>query len=650
MQNTSSLYKDLIRQSGRMFKAKIAVTYADSSTAALTDENIMQDSFVITTGTSDEGSFSIGNAVIGQLDFEIDNSSGDYDNLSFDDAVFDTRVALIVRQSYDGTLTPEWIRKGIFTAEEVTVDENYIKITAYDNMSKLDKPFSKSGISFPVSLASLFRQICTSCGVAYGGSDFPNSSLTINSAAEIDESTSCRDMISYIAQLACCFVYADVNGTIQMGWYRDTNYTVTEQQKLNGTVTITGVQLTDTEDTAHLSGTKNYCLMIDDNPIALNGSALQNVVWSDRLIGMELTPFSAEIMSDPSIEAGDIVTVSDLHGNTYSTPITNMIYRLDGKMTVSCDAETVKEKQRSSCSPSARIIAQTNRKMNKKISEYDIRAKQFSQLMSNAMGFHQTDVTQQDGSTISYLHDKELLSDSQIIWKKSINGFAVSRDGGQTYVNGFDSDGNAVFNVLAAVGIVADWINAGTISGLEIIAAIGKIAGWTMQNDMLVSNDGTIKFDSRNNTIRIYDTNRILQFSINQSGIHMYRDDKYIGMIGTSHLAGTNDYGLVFHLADEGDFMSWSVENTTTGVYQQKLVYSRTSGFTIDGDIVITGNVGIRGDITDGNISTGISTDGYAPVTGEFWAIKSLQKDSDGHITSMQAGTVKVRNGLITAW
>ena len=64
MQNTSSLYKELIKQSGRLFKAEIAVTFSNCSRATLTDENIMQDSLSITTGTTDEGSFSIGNAVI----------------------------------------------------------------------------------------------------------------------------------------------------------------------------------------------------------------------------------------------------------------------------------------------------------------------------------------------------------------------------------------------------------------------------------------------------------------------------------------------------------------------------------------------------------------------------------------------------------
>lgn len=42
------------------------------------------------------------------------------------------------------------------------------------------------------------------------------------------------------------------------------------------------------------------------------------------------------------------------------------MYRLDGKMSVSCDAETVKEKQRTGCSPSAKIIAAANKKIKRK--------------------------------------------------------------------------------------------------------------------------------------------------------------------------------------------------------------------------------------------------------------------------------------------
>lgn len=643
MQNTSSLYKDLIKQSGRMFKAEIIVTFPNGSTTTLTDKNIMQDSLVITSGRSDEGSFSIGNAVIGQLDFEIDNRNGTYDNLSFEDAVLDVRIALIVRQSYDGTLTPEWMRKGIFTVEEVTVDENYIKITAYDNLAKLDVPFSGSGITFPVSLGNLYQQTCAYCSVPYENTGFDNSGLVVSSDNEIDDSASCREVLSYIAQLACRFVYADVYGTVKMGWYADTGYEVTEKQKINGTVTVSGVQLTDTNETAYLKGTKNYCLFIEDNPLAQSGTALDSLVWNSFLIGKELTPFSAELLSDPSLEAGDIVTVSDIHGNTYRTPITNMTYRLDGKMTVSCDAETVREKQRTKDSLSAKIIAQTSRRTDKKISEYDVRAKQFSMLMANAMGFFQTDVTQQDGSTISYLHDKPQLSDSQTIWKRSIDGFSVSNDGGQTYTAGFDSQGNAVLNILSAAGIIANWIRVGTLSGVSIIGESGSIGGWTINGNKLISADGTMILDGNNNTITVNDDNGVKFMHIQNGGVTYFRPDensvmKEIGSIGVTKAAGADTYGVTFNLK-YGDAMTWSVYNQTTGYYNNVLRYDAANEkFILNGDLEVNGNL------------TSVKVNGATPVNDDFIAFKEFNTNPDGTISSRRTLEVSVVNGLIASW
>lgn len=597
MINTSSLYKDLIQQSGRMFKAKLLVTFADGTTTELTDENIMQDSLSITNSTSDEGVFSIGCAIIGQLDFEIDNSDGTYDNMSFEDAVIDVRIGLVTKQKYDGTLTIEWLKKGLYTVEEVTVDENYISITAYDNMAKLDVPFADAGVSFPITLFALYQKICTHCGVAYDAVSFANAGIR-TTGEHIEEEASCRDVLSYIAQLACSYAYATTDGEIKIGWYSETGYEITEQQKLNGTVTVSGVQLTDVEGKVYIKGSKKYCIMIEDNPLAIDSTALQSTVWNQRLIGLNLTPFSSELLSDPSLETGDIVTVSDIHGNQYKTPITNITYHLDSKMTVSCDAETVKEKSRTTCSPSAKIIAQTNKKITEKISEYDIRAKQFSELTANAMGYYQTEEMQDDGSTITYQHDKPLLSESQYIWKKSIDSFAVSTDGGKTW-KGMDKDGNAVLNILAAVGIVADWINVGTLSGVEIIATLGSIAGWEMKNGVLVSSDGTIKIDSRNNIISIYDTNGSLLFTIDSSGIKLYRDNKSIGNIGYETTT-SGEHGLAFNIDDSGSFIAWGKLAGTTHTYDPVFQYTKDEGFEFTGNVKIAGNLTVSGNLAVG--------------------------------------------------
>jgi len=630
--NTSSLYKDLIQQSGRMFKAKLLVTFADGTTTELTDENIMQDSLSITNSTSDEGVFSIGCAIIGQLDFEIDNSDGTYDNMSFEDAVIDVRIGLVTKQKYDGTLTIEWLKKGLYTVEEVTVDENYISVIAYDNMAKLDVPFTDVGIIFPISLFMLYQRICGYCGVPYDSIGFPNAGMTVKTGENIDESASCRDVLSYIAQLACSYAYATTDGEIKIGWYSETGYEITEQQKLNGTVTVSGVQLTDVEGKVYIKGSKKYCIMIEDNPLAIDSTALQSTVWNQRLIGLNLTPFSSELLSDPSLETGDIVTVSDIHGNQYKTPITNITYHLDSKMTVACDAETVKEKSRTTCSPSAKIIAQTNKKITEKISEYDIRAKQFSELTANAMGYYQTEKIQDDGSTITYQHDKPLLSESQYIWKKSIDSFAVSTDGGKTW-KGMDKDGNAVLNILAAVGIVADWINVGTLNGVKIIATLGSIAGWKMENGVLVSSDGTIKIDSRNNMISIYDTNGSLLFTINSSGIKLYRDNKSIGNIG--YVTTTSgEHGLAFNIDNNGSFISWGKLATgTTHTYDPVFQYTKDKGFEFTGSVKIAGNLTVSRNLTiGGNLSVGklggytLARNTYIPAAGttiQYWGWQS---------------------------
>ena len=479
MLNTSSLYKQLIKESGRIFRAKILVTFADNSTVELTDKDIMQGSLVIKQSTSDEGSFTIGNAVIGELDFEIDNSSGTYDNTSFDEAVFDVRLGLVTEQKYDGTFTVEWLRKGIYTAEEITVNEKYISIVAYDNIAKLDVPFADVNAVFPCTLSALYTSICTYCGISYASPDFANSGYIVSTGEHIDEDASCREVMSYIAQMARAFVSCDNVGTLHMRWYAEAVlgydeahnkifYELNERQKINSTVQISGVRHIAPDETETLIGTDGYCMVIENNPLALNSSFLEHDVWTRRitggLIGMKLIPFSSDIISDPSPEAGDIIKISDLNGRTYITPVTNVIFRLDAKMTVSSDAETVNENNRTSANASARIIARSKKNTAQQISQYDVRAKQFSQIAVNAMGFYQTDEVQNDGSTITYLHDKPLKADSTTIWKKSVDGFFVSNDGGQTYIAGIDSSGNAVLNILAVKGIIADWIIAGNFN------------------------------------------------------------------------------------------------------------------------------------------------------------------------------------------
>jgi hypothetical protein len=80
--------------------------------------------------------------------------------------------------------------------------------------------------------------------------------------------------------------------------------------------------------------------------------------------------------------------------------------------------------------------------------------------------------------------------------------FSVSTDGGKTWNAGFDSSGNAVVNVLNAIGVNADWIHGGTL----------YLGGSNNVN-------GSLKiYDASGNTIGTFDKNGITTSIANITG------------------------------------------------------------------------------------------------------------------------------------
>ena len=491
MQNTSSKYKELVKQSGRTFKAKVVCTFPDNTQKIFTDSDIMQNGLKINDATSNEGSFDVGCAIIKELVLELDNSNKQLADIDFNGASFDVRIGLVIEQRYDGTTKTEWIKKGIYYTEKITENENFVSIVAYDAMAKFDKPYNSS-LKFPQMLLSIFSDACTACGVPYASLNFPNSTFYVQSKDFIDESATYRDIISYVAQLACCFARVDVDGMIHMRWYEETDREISERQKISGSVTVTCALITtaDEESKTYIIGHRGYAVNIEDNPLAQGGVNTLSQAFTNNILEKTITPFEGEVFSDPSIEAGDIVTIYDYSGNAYKTYITSVTFNIDNKMQIACDAETFNEKNRSGANQSATIIAMAKKQTEKQLSEYDIRVQQMNQLATNAMGYYETVESQDDGSIICYMHDKESLSDSKTIWKKTVDGIFISSDGGKTYVAGVDKNGNAVLKILATEGIVADWIIAGTLNA-DLI-----------KTGTITSADGTTSIDVKNGVIQ----------------------------------------------------------------------------------------------------------------------------------------------------
>ena len=77
---------------------------------------------------------------------------------------------------------------------------------------------------------------------------------------------------------------------------------------------------------------------------------------------------------------------------------------------------------------------------------------------------YETLVKQEDGSIISYVHDKPTIEKSKIVIKLTSNAIGVSNDGGQTYPCGFVFNGTLITRILQAEGISADLIDTGALT------------------------------------------------------------------------------------------------------------------------------------------------------------------------------------------
>lgn len=282
---------------------------------------------------------------------------------------------------------------------------------------------------------------------------------------------------------------------------------------------------------------------------------------------------------------GDYITVKDsVTGNTWTAQIveaTKIYSATEKKIKLTLgDAKTklLNKIQNTVTLNSSSEINKSYNSMTDIAAEIKNNANKFAELTANAMGFYQTEEKQSDGTIIYYQHDKPKLEDSMVIWKKSLDSFAVSTDGGKTW-KGLDKDGNAVLQVISAVGIIADYIKAGTLSGVKVIATSGNIGGWTIENGMLVSADGTLKLNGTSNTLDIYD-NGVKVTSLNLNGLKYWRNDTEIGSIAITKGAGSDTYGLSFNLKN-GDAMTWSVWDEAQQLYVNKLRYTEADGLVV---------------------------------------------------------------------
>lgn len=519
MINVSNAFKEKIRNNTKVL-IKGNITFRSGESINLSGIDFLSGTVRFDDATSGSGSFDIGSAIINKFSCSLNNYDSKFDRYDFDGAVLQVYVGVTITDT-----TKEWIRKGTYTIDDPVSKGSTIAITALDNMYKFDRLYSDSTLAYPATLGEIVRDACSRCAVPLVSSRFDNDSYTVPVRPD-DESMTYREIISYAAQISGCYARINADGDLELRWYdfdafegedhldggRFDNYTsakyqtgdnaaggefdnldpnvyVTGDNYDGGTfeamsryhhiyklfsqsictddVIITGIKVTeDTEAvTAYMAGESGYVLSIEHNPLIQEGKGLAVAKFLYAKIGgNQFRPLTVSCLSDPTIEAGDVGYVSDRKGNSYRTVFTNVTYAIGNQQTLTCDAETPSAKRSSRATAETKALIKARQEAQKQISNYDLAVQQLTNLMTQSFGVFKSEEIMEDGSTVYYMHNKPTLAESKTIWKMTEDAFAVSTDGGTTWNAGMDSSGNAVVNVLSAVGINFDWARGGTLS------------------------------------------------------------------------------------------------------------------------------------------------------------------------------------------
>ena len=136
----------------------------------------------------------------------------------------------------------------------------------------------------------------------------------------------------------------------------------------------------------------------------------------------------------------------------------------------------------------------------------------------------------------------------------------------------------------------------------------------------------------------------------NQSGNSFYRDNYFVGRIGTNEWKSNSAHkGLTFDLEYQGKYMAWAQEESSGATsYDTILCYSRANSIYTEKGLHFGCNVYAHGwNLYNADLRN-TSYDGYSSWTGEIPIITKIQANSDGTI-AWWSSSITVRNGGITS-
>jgi hypothetical protein len=317
-------FGNLVQQDSRTFKCLL--TYDKVSITKV-------KSIKLTGGSEAEDDFSLGSTMSQYIEVTIPDG-----NLLIEGK----EILLQIGMDVDG-LT-EYVPMGYFTAGKPKKADDQITFTAYDRMMITERTFSMNGTT--TNTVAVLKKIADITGVPV-----VTSGLTAISM-KVPKGYSCREVLSYVAQLHGAFAVCNRRGQIELHTYVDSDYKVKPNRywgnfehndyafDVSKFVCFTG-QDKNGKSISISSGSGARSVSFS-NPF-MTQTALNNILTAFK--DFSYMPGTLKMMGDPRLDHWDVLTIEDLSGNTYKVPVMKLEWEYDGGLTYSVEAVGLSEEE-----------------------------------------------------------------------------------------------------------------------------------------------------------------------------------------------------------------------------------------------------------------------------------------------------------------
>lgn len=463
MINVSNAFREKL-EAGESVRMMVDITFPDGTKKTINEEIMNGDNGF--TDCAESSSFPVGTSVCKTLTLNINNYEEQWKEYDFYSAKIHAYLKI--------NSLAEKIDKGIYT---VTTPEQYsdiITITALDDMYKANKAYT-SGLKLPQSLINLVRDACETIGIGMNLT-MSHGDIIIRS---IPDNMTFRQLFGYAAMVESANARIDYSGNLGFIKWDFEKADIPDLKNYGNPpvlssddIIITGIRVkngqsnddTDSEYSG-MYGKEGYLLELENELIDSDQLETVASIIGEQIVGARFRNLEGDLVYNPLIEFGDMVYTYDRLGNKYLTPLTDVSGNVGGLTTVKTQADDPIRGSSDYYSEGTKAIVAARQMVKKETSAREEAVKRLEQKISdtNASGMFCTDVRQEDGSTIRYLHDKPTLKESSNVIKVTSEAIGISNDGGKTYPYGITLDGETITRLLYAEGINADYINAGTI-------------------------------------------------------------------------------------------------------------------------------------------------------------------------------------------